>query len=180
MADVDAKQLSRLVAIQNLLQTKQLTTAPELARLFSVSVRTIYCDIKTLENAGVPILTEEGRGYTLVEGYRLPPVSFSQAEANTLITVEHLIQSHPDTSLIQEYNQAMTKLKAILRSPTQEKANFLASCLRVYANGQPKSRYLATLQNALTAFLRVCIDYPAASGDLTCRTIEPFALLMST
>ena len=180
MADVDAKRLSRLVAIQTRLQTKQLTTAPELARRFSVSVRTIYRDIKTLENAGVPILTEEGRGYALVEGYRLPPVSFSQAEANALITVEHLIQSHQDISLIQEYNQAMTKLKAVLRSPTQEKANFLASRLRVYANTQPKSSYLATLQHALTAFQRVRIDYRAASGELTCRTIEPFALLMST
>lgn len=178
MADVN--RLSRLVAIQTLLQTKQLTTAPELARRFSVSVRTIYRDIKTLENAGVPILTEEGRGYALVEGYKLPPVSFSQAEANALITVEHLIQTHPDTSLIQEYNQAMTKLKAVLRSPTQEMANFLASRLRVYANGQPKSCYLATLQHALTAFLRVRIDYRAASGALTQRTIEPFALLMST
>lgn len=180
MADVDAKRLSRLVAIQTLLQTKQLTTAPELARRFSVSVRTIYRDIKTLENAGVPILTEEGRGYALVEGYRLPPVSFTQAEANALITVEHLIQAHQDTSLVQEYNQAMTKLKAVLRHPTQEKANFLASRLKVYANAQPKSSYLATLQNALTAFQRVRIDYRAASGELTCRTLEPFALLMST
>ena len=180
MVDTETKRLARLVAIQTLLQTKQLTTAPELARRFAVSVRTIYRDIKTLENAGVPILTEEGRGYALVDGYRLPPVSFTQTEANALITVEHLVQAHQDTSLAQEYSQAMTKLKAVLRSPTQEKANFLASRLKVYVNAQPKSRYLATLQNALTSFHRVRIDYRAASQELTCRTLEPFALLMST
>ncbi len=180
MIDTEAKRLSRLVAIQTLLQTKQLITAPELASRFSVSVRTIYRDIKTLESAGVPILTEEGRGYALVEGYRLPPVSFTQTEANALITVEHLVQVHQDISLVQAYSQAMTKLKAVLRSPTREKANFLASRLKVYANAQPQSRYLATLQNALTNFQRVRIDYRAASGELTCRTLEPFALLMST
>ncbi|AUD04058.1 helix-turn-helix transcriptional regulator [Spirosoma pollinicola] len=180
MVDAETKRLSRLVAIQTILQTKQLITATELASRFAVSVRTIYRDIKTLESAGIPILTEEGRGYALVEGYRLPPVSFTQTEANALITVEQLVQAQQDTSLAQAYSQAMIKLKAVLRSPTQEKANFLASRLKVYVNDQPESRYLATLQNALTSFHRVRIDYRAASEELTCRTLEPFALLMST
>jgi len=62
MVDSEIKRLSRLVAIQTLLQTKQRTTAPELASRFAVSVRTLYRDSKALENAGVPILTEEGKG----------------------------------------------------------------------------------------------------------------------
>ena len=180
MYDSETKRLARLVAIQTILQTKQLITASELASRFSISVRTIYRDIRTLESAGVPILTKDGKGYALIEGYRLPPVSFSQSEANALITVEHLIQTHPDTSLVKEYNQAVSKLKAVLRSPTQEKANFLASRIKVYANAQPKSSHLATIQNALTSFQRVQVDYRAASGELTHRVLEPFALLMST
>ncbi|MBD2705886.1 YafY family transcriptional regulator [Spirosoma sp. BT702] len=182
MADSETKRLARLVAIQTLLQTKQLTTATELASRFTVSVRTIYRDMKTLESAGVPILTVEGKGYALVEGYRLPPVSFTQAEANALITVEHLIQANQDTSLVQAYGQALAKLRAVLRQPTQQKANLLASRLKVYTHThvQLKSQHLATLQNALTAFLRVRIDYRAASGELSHRTLEPFALLLST
>jgi predicted DNA-binding transcriptional regulator YafY len=116
----------------------------------------------------------------LVEGYRLPPVSFTQSEANALITVEHLIQTQPDSSLIEAYQQAVAKLKAVLRGPTQEKANLLASRLKVYAQAPSNSRYLATLQNALTSFQRVRVDYRAASGELTHRILEPFALLMST
>lgn len=180
MADVETTRLVRLIAIQTTLQTKQLITAAELASRFSVSVRTIYRDMKTLESAGVPILTEEGRGYALVEGYRLPPVSFTQSEANALITVEHLIQNQPDTSLIEAYHQAVTKLKAVLRSSTQQKVNLLASRMKVYAHAQSNSRYLATLQNALTSFQRVRVEYRAASGELTHRVLEPFALLMST
>lgn len=56
----DTKRLSRLTAI---LQTKRLLTASELANKFSVSNRTIYRDIKALEQAGVPILTEEVKGF---------------------------------------------------------------------------------------------------------------------
>ncbi|WP_367211296.1 helix-turn-helix transcriptional regulator [Sphingobacterium sp. R2] len=44
------------------LQTKRLITASELADRFSISKRTIYRDIKALEQAGIPILTEEGKG----------------------------------------------------------------------------------------------------------------------
>ena len=150
MYDSEIKRLARLVTIQTILQTKQLITAPELASRFSVSVRTIYRDIKALESAGVPILTQEGKGYALVDGYRLPPVSFTPGEANALITVEQLILTHQDTSPMQEYSQAMAKLKAVLRSPTQEKANFLASRMKVYTNTQPKSGHLATLDMGKT------------------------------
>ena len=78
----DIKRLSRLTAILTRLQTKRLVTAVELAKRFSVSERTIYRDIRALEAAGVPICTEEGRGYSLVAGYRLPPVALSEREAN--------------------------------------------------------------------------------------------------
>jgi predicted DNA-binding transcriptional regulator YafY len=59
MNNKETKRLSRLTAILTQLQTKRLLTAPELANKFSVSNRTIYRDIKALEHAGVPILTEE-------------------------------------------------------------------------------------------------------------------------
>lgn len=70
MNENDTKRLSRLTAILTQLQTKRLLTAPVLANKFSVSVRTIYRDIRALEQAGVPILTEDGKGYSLMEGYR--------------------------------------------------------------------------------------------------------------
>lgn len=69
----DIKRLSRLTAILTQLQTKRRTTATDLADKFGVSVRTIYRDMRALESAGVPISTEEGKGYALVEGYSMPP-----------------------------------------------------------------------------------------------------------
>jgi predicted DNA-binding transcriptional regulator YafY len=40
-------------------------TATELAAKFAVSVRTIYRDIRALEEAGIPLYVEEGRGYSI-------------------------------------------------------------------------------------------------------------------
>ena len=64
MNENDIKRISRLTAILTQLQTKRLLTATELAGKFAVSSRTIYRDIRALEQAGVPILTQEGQGYS--------------------------------------------------------------------------------------------------------------------
>ena len=63
MNDNDTKRLSRLTAILTQLQAKRLLTATALANKFSVSVRTVYRDIRALKQVGIPILTEGGAIY---------------------------------------------------------------------------------------------------------------------
>src|ERR1700722_11514041 len=91
MKDNDTKRISRLIAILTQLQTKRILTSTTLAEKFGVSIRTIYRDIKALEHAGVPIFTEEGEGYSLMDGYRIPPVMFTESEASALVTAEQLV-----------------------------------------------------------------------------------------
>ncbi len=62
MNDNDIKRLSRLTAILIQLQTKRILTSTTLAEKFGVSIRTVYRDIKALEQAGVPIFAEDGKG----------------------------------------------------------------------------------------------------------------------
>lgn len=175
----ELSRLSRLVAILTQLQTKRLLTATELARRFAVSNRTIYRDIKALEEAGVPILTEEGRGYQLMDDYRLPPVMFTEQEANALITAEQLIQQNKDTSLVRDYSDAIQKIKAVLRTPVRDQVNLLAGRIKFYYNTQfdRTSDYVSTLQQALTHFMVVDIVYHSLNGDTSARIVEPFALL---
>lgn len=131
MNDNDVKRLSRLTAILTQLQTKRLLTATQLADKFSVSIRTIYRDIRTLEQAGVPIITEDGKGYTLMEGYSVPPVMFTEAQANALITAEQLVLKNKDTSFIKDYTEAVDKIKAVLKYSIKDKANLLAERTRI-------------------------------------------------
>jgi predicted DNA-binding transcriptional regulator YafY len=179
MDEKDIKRLPRLTAILTRLQTKKLVTASELAAKFSVSNRTIYRDIKALEQAGVPILTEEGKGYFLMEGYSIPPVMFTEEEANALITAEQFVLKNKDASFVKEYSEAINKIKSVLRNNTKEKANLLSDRI-VFRHNQDKDRtsnYLSTVQLALTNFNLVNIKYQALeTNETTARTIEPFAL----
>jgi len=75
----------RLLAIVLELQGRGRCRAEDLARTFEVSTRTTYRDIQALCEAGVPIVSIPGRGYSLMEGYFLPPLSFSTDEATMLL-----------------------------------------------------------------------------------------------
>ena len=48
-----------------------------MADRFNISLRTVYRDVKALEESGVPVIGEAGSGYTIMDGYRLPPVMFT-------------------------------------------------------------------------------------------------------
>lgn len=179
MNNNDVKRLSRLTAILIQLQTKRLLTATQLADKFSVSIRTIYRDIRALEQAGVPIITEDGKGYTLMEGYRVPPVMFTEAQANALITAEQLVLKNKDASFIKDYSEAIEKVKAVLRYSQKEKVNLLSERTRFNQNlnRERNSNNLSDLQFALTNFRLTKIEYTNEQNKTTTRHIEPFALL---
>ena len=172
-------RLSRLTAILIQFQTKRMVTASELSQKFQVGKRTIYRDIKALEKAGVPILTEEGKGYTLMEGYKMPPVMFTENQANALILAEQLVLKSKDASFVKDYSEAIDKIKSILKYSVKDKANLLAdrTQFRQILHQERNSDNLSDLQNALTNYKLVEIDYINKEGSTTNRTIEPFAIL---
>ncbi|SFG55441.1 helix-turn-helix transcriptional regulator [Pedobacter insulae] len=175
----DTKRLSRLTAILTQLQTKKLITAAELAKKHNVSIRTIYRDIRALEQGGIPIFTDEGKGYSLLDGYRMPPISFTESEANALVTAEQLVIKNKDASFVREYVGAISKIKSVLRKSTQEKANMLAARMefRPLLETTQTSNYLSALQLALTSYKLVKLTYNSLdTNETTQRIIEPFAL----
>ena len=182
MNDNYIKRLSRLTAILTQLQTKRLLTASELAKKFSLSVRTIYRDIRALEHAGVPILTQEGKGYTLMEGYRIPPIMFTEKQANALILAEQLVLKNKDASFVNDYLEAIEKIKALLSYKFKDKANLLAERTRFNQNinSEKNSNSLSDLQFALTNSCVTKIDYTNEANENTTRSVEPFALLSTT
>ncbi|MGB3851991.1 MAG: WYL domain-containing protein [Tunicatimonas sp.] len=179
MDDLKPSRLVRLVAIQTMLQAKRRLTAREMANKFDVSLRTVYRDMRALEQAGVPLYAEEGKGYKLVEGYTLPPVALNEREANALVTAEQLVARNKDASFVSDYAAAMTKVKAVLHRATQEKAELLAQRIVFRNNPQQvsSSDTLATFQLAITHRTVIEIVYQALSDQRqTHRVVEPLGL----
>ena len=176
-------RLSRLTAILLKLQAKPSVSVEILSEHFKVSKRTIYRDLTSLEQAGVPIIQIEGKGYGLMEGYRLPPIMFTEEEANALIFGEKMIAKTKDESLINEFNKATDKIKSVLRNTEKEKADFLSNRTIIGKNwtGERTSNYLSEIQKALTNFQVIQIEYKKeGANENSAREIEPFAIYHNT
>ena len=178
MEDKEKPRLSRLAAIVTELQSRRIVTSTQLAEKHGVSIRTIYRDIRTLEKSGVPIVTEEGKGYSLMAGYQIPPVMFTEDEANALITAEQIVSKNKDGSLVANYQNAITKIKAVLRFSQKEKVEFLNERMHFRDNptNEISSHYLMAIQTAITNFQLLKITYHSLQNQQTTRNIEPFAI----
>ncbi len=146
MSTDSIKRFDRIVSILVQLQAKRIVKAQELADRFNVSLRTIYRDVRTLEASGVPIISEAGVGYSIMEGYRLPPVMFTKEEAGSFVAAEKLMQKFVDKSLGSYHEAAMLKIKSILRGREKDWISALEMQITV---DQSQELFNKNLPNAL-------------------------------
>ena len=174
-------RFDRIVAVLIQLQSRRIVRAQELADRFGVSLRTIYRDIRTLETAGVPIASEVGVGYSIMEGYRLPPVMFTREEAGSFVAAEKLMQTFTDKSLGAYHASAMYKVKSVLRGTEKDWMSALESYVRI---DPTQNLFNDNVPNALEILLegmaeqkQVRLHYQSLRADTpTARNIEPVGL----
>src|ERR671916_2248108 len=104
----------RLMAMLLEFQARREVRAEDLARRFEVSVRTVYRDVQALSEGGVPIAALPGKGYRLLDGYFLPPLSFTADEAATLALGGGFVRDRVDAELRRAADEALRKLAAVL------------------------------------------------------------------
>ena len=171
------KRLHRLTAILVKLQSKRIVLAAELAEKFDVSIRTIYRDMQALSEAGVPIGAEAGTGYFLVDGYSLPPIMFTEKEANALLTASKIIRLNNDQSLIEQYQEAINKVIAVLKTTQKEKLEILDKRILTWQKEEKlPSNSLLVIQQAITDRRVLEIQYTAASKEFTKRLVQPLGV----
>ena len=176
-------RLDRLTSILIQLQSKRVITAQDLGERFSISLRTVYRDIRTLEEAGVPILGETGVGYSLMEGYRLPPVMFTKEEATAFLTAEKLIEKLTDSETEKNYKSALYKIKAVLRSSDKEYLEHLDEFIQVVDSAYLPKEKIKT--NSIPLILKSIAEkqvlqmnyFANHSQENTSRKIEPVGIL---
>src|SRR3569833_1938427 len=113
-------RIDRISAILIQLQSRRVVKAQDIADRFGISLRTVYRDIKTLEEAGIPLIGEAGVGYSIMDGYRLPPVMFTREEATAFLTAEKLMEKLTDPSSDENYKSAMYKVRSVLRMAVKD------------------------------------------------------------
>ena len=176
MNDHYLKKLDRVTAILTQLQSKPLVRAQDLAEKFDVSIRTIYRDVKTLENAGIPIVGEAGSGYSLMDGYKLPPVMFTKEEVLSFITAEKLMQRFSHQSLGSHYQTAMEKVRSVLRYSDRNLIEYIEKQIDIFSY-RPKTEdsinnVIPTILESIAEKTQLEIEYKTVDSRITHRIIE--------
>jgi len=159
----------RLLAIVLELQGRKQARAQDLAAQFETSIRTIYRDIEALCEAGVPVVATPGQGYTLMEGYFLPPLTFTAAEAMTLLLGEAFITGQFDAAYREIAATAGRKIEVVLPEARRAELQELRESLRVIAPAQQADaavpQLLGILRTAVLTHHTVQFQYHARHSE---------------
>lgn len=174
-------RIDRLTAILIHLQSKKIVKAEEIADRFEISVRTVYRDVKALMEAGVPIGSEAGTGYFIVDGYHLPPVMFNQDEAGALLMAGKLVERMTDPSVRKSFESALYKIKSVLNADERDSLELLQQSVEIVNWPRPLSaefpnNFLTDIQKAIVGQEVLCIDYHSGGDEATHREIEPIGI----
>ncbi len=178
---VAMNRIDRVSAILIQLQSRRVVKASDIAERFGISLRTVYRDVKTLEEAGIPIIGEAGIGYSIMDGYRLPPVMFTREEATAFLTAEKFVEKMTDASTMEHHKSAMYKIRAILKTAEKnllEDIDSKIEVLKSHPQAQVDNKnHIQTLLNSIAQKKVIHIDYFANhSQEHTKRDIEPIGI----
>ncbi|MBB6733212.1 helix-turn-helix transcriptional regulator [Cohnella zeiphila] len=179
----------RMLAIVVELQRKGVLRAEDLAARFETSVRTIYRDMQALSEAGVPVAGAPGTGYSLMEGYFLPPVSFTVEEAAALLIGADFVEFRFDAEYGARARSAREKIEAILPESVRDETVRVRSATRLLNEGTAgmygrEKAVLDRLRRAILEKRRVRFRYakkiPGEDGTrLSERTADPYGLVFA-
>lgn len=175
-------RIDRLSSILIQLQSRRTVRAKDIAERYHISLRTVYRDISSLEEAGIPIIGESGIGYSLQEGYRLPPVMFTREEATALLTAEKLVAQLTDSGSSSLFSGALDKIRAVLETDDKDYLNHMDTKIEVLQRSvsqenPAQENILQIILQALGAHLVMKLFYfTPARQEETKRIIEPIGV----
>ncbi len=175
-------RLDRISALLVQLQSRPVVKASDMAERFRVSLRTIYRDMRTLSEAGVPICGNSGIGYSLVEGYRLPSLMFTKEEATAFLTAEKIIEQLTDAQNSNYFRQGMDKIRAALRMVDKNYIHEMSDTIAVYKSRNAKESLPNLLQTILSSIndkLIIGINYTNADEKESKRSLEAVGVTYS-
>ncbi|MBU2887541.1 YafY family transcriptional regulator [Gilvimarinus agarilyticus] len=181
-----ATTATRLIHMIMALQREPNLSASKLADELEVSVRTVQRYIGMLEEMGVPIYAERGShgGYSLVRGYRMPPLMFSAQEAVAVCLGAEMVARAWGKLFRPAAQSAMTKIANVLPEAQLADMNWARESL--LTRGMPRINptidegRLHQVYQAVHERTQLTIEY-RSRGQIhsISRTIDPYALVYS-
>ncbi len=176
--------LHRLIAILLLIESRGIVKARDLAAAFETSERTIYRDIETLCQSGIPIRSIPGPtgGFSFLEDYRLGMQKLTCDDVINLFLCGIGIRPEEYTENAVKLKNSILKLEKSL--PEEYLPDIAKAKKRFYFDPTPwwteikPNIHLDAVRKALWQSKKIEIAYVAQNGACTVRIVRPYGLVV--
>ena len=174
-------KIQRLIAILTILLRTDITPAPQLAKKFGVSVRTIYRDIQTLESAGIPIISVTGvhGGVGILPQYKMDKQLFTHQDIARLLTGLNSVAGSINSPGL---NQTLEKIRAFIPDSQLDAIEMDARKLHIdlspWSGNAIIGKNLDAIYDALQANQLIRFNYTTLKQDASTRIVEPHQLVL--
>ena len=160
---------SRLFRIVYRLLEEERITAPALAQEMEVSVRTIHRDVEALCQAGIPLVTEQGRsgGIRLMEGFSLKSAMMDDNEQQQLLTAMKVL-----AAVEQDGDALLGKLAALFR---KQRSDWLRVDLSHWGPVNADDERFSKVKTAVLEKHILQFSYAGYNG-MSARRVKPILL----
>ncbi len=166
---------NRLFKIVYYLLVHGKATAPELAERFEVSIRTIYRDINTLGDAGIPIYANQGKGggIYLLDDFVLDKSIFSESEKAHILAALNGVKSAGGEDL----DALLIKLKALFEVNS---TNWIEVDFSSWKQNEPKQDRFDLIKRAIFDKNVIVFKYFNRNGEILDRKVKPIQLVFKS
>ncbi|MEX1034179.1 MAG: YafY family protein [Cellvibrionaceae bacterium] len=173
---------TRVLALLELLQTNGRLTGAEIARRLDVDIRTVRRYITVLEELGIPVTTEQGRygGYMLVAGFKLPPMMFTDEEAQAIALGLLAAGQLGIKEVTPAIASVQAKLERVMPAKLKRRVRAISESINIVlppAELTDDGGALVLLTDAAQARQRVRFSYQSQQGEITQRELDPYGLI---
>ena len=155
-------RIHRLLRLITVLQRDEPNTTESLMQELGVSRRTLFRDLRLLDEAGVPYRHDRGLGYHINQNYYLPPISLTVPETMGLLMLGKIAATQRDRPTIGAALSAIYKLSATLPDPIRQACSDMMAHISI----APDPQIIGDKEARFHALLQRCTD-----EGRTCRIV---------
>lgn len=175
------RRADRLMKIVHFLrQRRRAVTAQCIADTFGTCTRTVYRDIQSLMDSGVPITGEAGVGYMIDKQYYLPPITFDQDELEAIGLGISMVRQWTDDNFANKARSAFDKIQAVLPAELQGEWQQITTHAPRTSVPIPWKVNFSELRECIRSRHKIDIVYSDEAQQQTRRIIQPLGLFFFT
>lgn len=170
------RRTDRLFDLILLLRDGRLHRAEDLAEKLEVSVRTVYRDMDTLQQSGVPVAGERGLGYAMTAPITLPPLNLTMTELEALHLGMAIVSEAADDDLQAAAKTLSAKVDAVLPETKNTTPTGWGFAVYPFADAALGFQHMPTIRQAIRSRQKLDLNYFSPGGQKTERVIRPLQM----